>query len=81
VDQVVIENGTVPADELYWQLKPRARNHGQTDIDALYAARPQPCLGETLAPGEFLLFRVGDCVSMHNVHGALYDALRLAKDF
>ncbi|WP_028536530.1 NADH:flavin oxidoreductase [Paludibacterium yongneupense] len=81
VDLVVIENGIVPADELYWQLKARSRNLGQTDIDALYAARPQPCLSESLSTDEFLLFRVGDCVSMHNVHGALYDALRLVKDF
>jgi hypothetical protein len=34
-----------------------------------------------LDDGEFLLFRIGDCVSMHNIHGAIYDALRLCKDF
>jgi hypothetical protein len=28
-----------------------------------------------------LLFRVGDCVSMHNIHAAIYDSLRLCKDF
>ena len=32
-------------------------------------------------PDAVLLFRVGDCISMHNIHGAIYDALRLAKDF
>ena len=30
---------------------------------------------------EFLLFRVGDCISMHNIHAAIYDSLRLCKDF
>jgi 2,4-dienoyl-CoA reductase-like NADH-dependent reductase (Old Yellow Enzyme family)/thioredoxin reductase len=81
VDQVVIENGIRPNDTLYWQLKPRSLNKGQLDIDALFAAQPQPCLSEATGPGRFLLFRVGDCISMHNIHAAIYDALRLCKDF
>jgi hypothetical protein len=24
---------------------------------------------------------VGDCISMHNIHAAIYDSLRLCKDF
>jgi NADPH-dependent 2,4-dienoyl-CoA reductase/sulfur reductase-like enzyme len=81
VDQVVIENGITPNTELYWALKERSKNRGQTDIESLFAAAPQPVLAEKLADGEFLLFRIGDCVSMHNIHGAIYDALRLCKDF
>jgi dimethylglycine catabolism A len=84
VDQVVIENGIRPNDALYWALKDRSLNHGQTDIDALYAAKPQPDLKDADvngAQGRFLLYRVGDCVSMHNIHGAIYDSLRLCKDF
>jgi 2,4-dienoyl-CoA reductase-like NADH-dependent reductase (Old Yellow Enzyme family)/NADPH-dependent 2,4-dienoyl-CoA reductase/sulfur reductase-like enzyme len=81
VDQVVIENGIRPNDGLYWQLKARSLNQGQTDIDALYDALPQPALSQATGPGAFLLFRVGDCVSMHNIHAAIYDALRLCKDF
>jgi dimethylglycine catabolism A len=81
VDQVVIENGIRPNETLYWQLKPRSVNHGQTDIDALYAAQPQPVLSQQLGGGKFALFRVGDAVSMHNIHAAIYDSLRLAKDF
>ncbi len=81
VDQVVIENGSTPNTELYWALKEFSKNHGQTEIKTLFAAEPQPALGEKLNDGEFLLFRIGDCVSMHNIHGAIYDALRLCKDF
>jgi dimethylglycine catabolism A len=81
VDQVVIENGIVPNDGLYWELKERSANRGETDIHALFASQPQPSLAQTLENGQFLLFRVGDCVSMHNIHGAIYDALRLCKDF
>ncbi|MCM5680522.1 NADH:flavin oxidoreductase [Schlegelella sp. S2-27] len=81
VDQVVIENGIRPNEALYWQLKDRSVNHGQTDIDTLYAAQPQPVLSQPLGNGKFALFRIGDGVSMHNIHAAIYDALRLCKDF
>ncbi|MFC3110016.1 FAD-dependent oxidoreductase [Undibacterium arcticum] len=81
VDQVVIENGILPNDGLYWELKERSANLGQTDIHTLFAAEPQPSLAQPLENGQFLLFRVGDCVSMHNIHAAIYDALRLCKDF
>ncbi|MEQ6290946.1 NADH:flavin oxidoreductase [Vogesella sp. GCM10023246] len=81
VDQVVVENGILPNDTLYWSLKERSKNQGITDVHTLFASQPQPCLSEPLQGDEFLLFRVGDCISMHNIHGAIYDALRLVKDF
>jgi NADPH-dependent 2,4-dienoyl-CoA reductase/sulfur reductase-like enzyme len=81
VDQVVIENGILPNDGLYWELKPLSLNKGQTDINALYDALPQPGLSQPTGNGSFLLYRVGDCVSMHNIHAAIYDSLRLCKDF
>jgi NADPH-dependent 2,4-dienoyl-CoA reductase/sulfur reductase-like enzyme len=81
VDQVVIENGSTPNDRLYWALKPESVNRGQVDVHKLFASEPQPSLSEELGNGRFLLFRVGDCISMHNIHGAIYDALRLCKDF
>ena len=81
VDQVVIENGILPNDGLYWDLKERSINRGQTDVHKLFAAEPQPDLQRALAGDEFLLYRVGDCISMHNIHAAIYDSLRLCKDF
>ena len=81
VDQVVIENGITPNDGLYWELKERSLNRGETDVHKLFAAEPQPRLDQEIGPGDFLLFRVGDCVSMHNIHAAIYDSLRLCKDF
>ena len=36
---------------------------------------------QDLGGGRFALFRIGDCISPHNVHGAIYDSLRLCKDF
>jgi len=79
VDQVVIENGVRPDEQIYLQLKQDSRNKGQIDIEALYAAQPQPALSE--AGDGYLLYRIGDCVSQRNTHAAIYDALRLCKDF
>ena len=81
VDQVVIENGILPNDGLYWDLKEKSVNFGQTDNETLFASQPQPALSEDLSGDRFLLYRVGDCISQHNIHGAIYDALRLCKDF
>ena len=79
VDQVVIDNGTAPNDQLYGALKIEARNAGVTDLAALFAERLQPHLADDSTG--FLLYRIGDCVSMHGIHAAIYDALRLCKDF
>ncbi len=77
VDQVVVNNGTTPLDELYFELKPASVNLGVLDYDALVAGRPQTANG---GPSGFQLFRIGDAVSSRNTHAAVYDALRLMKD-
>ena len=78
VDQVVVEHGTLPLDDLYFALKPISRNLGEVDQHALIAGAPQAV--ERNAHGSFQLFRIGDAVSSRNVHAAIYDALRLCKD-
>ena len=75
VDQVVVEHGTLPNDDLYFHLVPRASNQGAVDHQALLAVRPQPV--RTNDTGSFQLFRVGDAVASRNIHAAIYDALRL----
>jgi 2,4-dienoyl-CoA reductase-like NADH-dependent reductase (Old Yellow Enzyme family)/thioredoxin reductase len=74
VDQVVINHGTLPNDELYFALKARSSNRGAVDYGRLIAGIAQP-EGDT-----FQLFRIGDAVSARNTHAAVYDALRLVKD-
>ncbi|MBL8670092.1 MAG: FAD-dependent oxidoreductase [Alphaproteobacteria bacterium] len=78
VDQVVSEHGTLPLDELYFALKPHARNRGAVDYHALVAGGPQRT--DIDPQGRFLLYRVGDAVAGRNIHAALYDSLRLCKD-
>ena len=79
VDQVVVEHGTLPAAELFHALASYARNEGEIDIAALIAGRPQEIA--TNDDGEFMLFRVGDAVASRNIHAAIYDSLRLCKEF
>ncbi|MFC2991912.1 dimethylglycine demethylation protein DgcA [Halomonas tibetensis] len=83
VDQVVVENGVRPDEALYFALKAQSRNKGQLNLEALYAIQPQPCLVEERGQeGDgFLLFRLGDCTAPRNIHAAIYDALRICKDF
>ena len=77
-DQVVVNHGTRPLDELYFELKPQSRNLGEVDYEALIAGRPQTVVKNE--SGQFALYRIGDAVSARNTHAAIYDALRLVKD-
>ena len=77
VDQVVVEHGTQPADELYHALKDGSRNGGAVDVEGLVTGAPEEIV--TNPDGRYLLYRVGDAVSSRNVHAAIYDSLRLCK--
>ena len=77
-DQVVVNYGTMPLDDLYLQLKPLSSNGGAVDHEALINGDMQ--ISFRHPQGQFQLFRIGDAVSARNTHAAIYDALRLAKD-
>lgn len=78
VDQVVVNHGTIPMDELYFDLKSHSTNLGEVDYENLIAGKVQHQINNP--EGEFQLFRIGDAVSSRNTHAAIYDALRLVKD-
>ena len=78
VDQVVVEHGTLPVEELYLELKADSSNQGEVDLDALIAGEPQTLVNNPA--GTYQLFRIGDAVSSRNIHAAIYDALRLCKE-
>ena len=77
-DQIIVNHGTRPLDEIYFALKPLSSNLGEVDHQALVFGKPQNL--NTNANGTFQLFRIGDAVSARNTHAAIYDALRLMKD-
>ena len=78
VDQVVVNHGTRPLDDIYFDLKPLSSNLGEVDYDALSTGAPQTVMRNP--EGTFRLFRIGDAVSARNTHAAIYDALRIGKD-
>ena len=77
-DHVVIENGTRPTEEVYYNLKEASRNLGQLDHDALLKG-DNPF--RTNNPnGKYVLARIGDAIASRNIHAAIYDALRICKN-
>ncbi len=77
VDQVVVNHGTRPLDDIYFDLKPGSRNLGAVDYEALAAVRPQASVANP--DGRYVLYRIGDAVAARNTHAAIYDALRLVR--
>ena len=78
ISQVVVEHGTVPLDDLYFNLKKDSINQGIVDYKSLIkgdfneiAKNPK---------GNYHLYRVGDAVSSRNIHAAIYDSLRICKN-
>jgi len=74
-DQIVVDHGATPVDDLYFALKPGSRNLGEVDQKALIAALAQRAVRNP--EGAYQLFRIGDAVASRNIHAAVYDALRL----
>lgn len=76
-DQIVVNHGTQPLADIYFDLKPQSENLGAVDYAALVEGTPQQLGG---GPQGFRLYRIGDAVESRNIHAAIYDALRLVKD-
>lgn len=75
VQQVVVEHGTAPNDDLYRTLKPASRNRGAVDYERL--VKGGPIFPDRNPNGRFTLFRIGDAVASRNIHAAIYDGIRL----
>lgn len=73
VDQVVVNAGTQPLADIYFDLKPASGNRGAVDYGRLIDGHPQPEVEG------FQLYRIGDAVEARNTHAAIYDALRLVR--
>lgn len=77
VDQVIVNHGTRPLDDVYFDLRDSSTNLGEVDYEALIGGRPQRI---TRNPeGGYQLFRVGDAMAVRNTHAAINDALRLVR--
>lgn len=78
VDQVVVENGTEPIADIYFELLEGSLNNGELDIDAYIEGRPQELVNNPA--GSYRLYRLGDAVSSRNIHAAIYEARRLCAN-
>ena len=78
VDYLVVDHGTLPNADLYFELRSLSCNQGEIDHNALLNGQPQPCFEDE--QDSFALYRIGDAVANRNIHAAIYDALRLMKD-
>ena len=74
-DQVVVEHGTVPEEDLYQHLRGHSCNNGVTNIQQLLTGKQQV----TDKVQSLELHRIGDAVSSRNVAAAMFDALRLCS--
>ena len=74
-DQVVVERGTVPVDDLFEKLKAASCNDGVADLEKLLAGLPQTVNGPR--DGRFELYKVGDALSSRDIHCAILDSRRL----
>ena len=74
-DQVFLNYGIKPLDELYYSLVPFSKNKGEVDYNKFINGDEQDIIKSD--NNKFNLFRIGDAVSSRNIHAAIYDALRL----
>lgn len=75
VDQVIIEQGTIPIDDIFENLRGKSCNNGIINLDAFVEIKEQPRQNKN----GFELYRIGDAVASRNVHGSILDALRLCS--
>jgi N-methyl-L-proline demethylase len=76
-DQIVVNHGTRPSDELYFELKPFSKNQGAVNYEQLINGQQQSL--QSNQSGSFQLFRIGDAVAARNTHAAIYDANRIVR--
>ncbi len=76
--QVVVEHGTLPNSDLYFDLKKDSINYGELDYKSLINGKMKEKVNNQ--KGKFFLYRVGDAISSRNIHASIYDSLRICKD-
>ena len=76
--QIIIEHGTLPNSELYFELKKESKNLGEIEYNSLIKGKLKEKINNK--DGKYFLYRVGDAISSRNIHASIYDSLRICKD-
>jgi len=74
-DQIFLNYGVKPLDELYFNLVSISKNEGEMNYAKFIKGEQQNIIKNK--NNKFNLYRIGDAVSSRNIHAAIYDALRL----
>ena len=74
-DQIFLNYGVKPLDELYFNLVSFSKNEGEVNYTKFIKGEKQDIIKNK--NNNFNLYRIGDAVSSRNIHAAIYDALRL----
>jgi hypothetical protein len=74
-DQIFLNYGVKPLDELYFKLVSFSKNEGEVNYTKFIKGETQNIIKNK--NNKFNLYRIGDAVSSRNIHAAIYDALRL----
>jgi thioredoxin reductase len=74
-DQVVVEHGTQPLDEVFHALRAGSANDGVIDNAVLVSGEAQVSSGD----GKYELYRIGDAVVSRNIAAATFDGFRLCR--
>ncbi len=73
--QVIIDNGTVPMDDIFTTLQDTSWNLGITNTDAT----PDDETNEAAAKDGFEIHRIGDAIASRDIYSAIQDAFRLCR--
>ncbi|MBY5767573.1 NADH:flavin oxidoreductase [Rhizobium leguminosarum] len=76
-EQIVIDNGTLPVDEVFHALKDQSVNRGETNFDFLL--EPDGAGSRKSGIHGFEVHRIGDAVSSRDIYSAIQDAFRLCS--
>jgi len=74
-DQIFLNYGVKPLDDLYFNLVSFSKNEGEVNYTKFIKGEIQNIIKNK--NNKFNLYRIGDAVSSRNIHAAIYDALRL----
>ncbi|TIS55670.1 NADH:flavin oxidoreductase [Mesorhizobium sp.] len=76
--QVVIENGTIPVEEVFQDLRAGSANGGLSGVFFQDSSHDSLSVGSPNS-GKFSLHRIGDAVSSRDIYSSIYEAYRLCS--
>ncbi len=75
-DEVVVELGTTPIDDVFHELRANSVNDGRPNWERLLSGEEQDW---PKGDASYELYRIGDAESSRDIHAAVLDAFRLAR--